>query len=181
MWERTGGEIPDISASEISERIQQAIDEGLITQEQIDAFRERAEEWQQQGGELPTGEGMPFGEGMPSMDRQGLTPPFAEGTFQLREGLTVTVSIIVAERNDVLLVPNQAITYQGLRGYVTIVNNGVSEEREITTGISDWQHTEVTSGLREGELVIVPEGTTTTSSTTQPGGGMGFQMFGGPR
>jgi len=93
--------------------------------------------------------------------------------LQLREGLTVIVSIIVDERNDVLLVPNVAITTQGRQTYVQVMSQGgIIEERSITTGISDWQYTEVTEGLSEGEQVVVPEGTTTTSATEQgsPGG-----------
>ena len=93
--------------------------------------------------------------------------------FQLREGLTVIVSIIVDERNDVLLVPNAAITTQGRQTYVQVMSQGgIIEERSITTGISDWQYTEVTEGLSEGEQVVVPGGTITTSATEQgsPGG-----------
>ncbi len=88
--------------------------------------------------------------------------------FQLREGLTVIVSIIVDERNDVLLVPNAAITTQGRQTYVQVMSQGgIIEERSITTGISNWQYTEVTEGLSKGEQVVVPEGTTTTSATEQ--------------
>jgi len=101
--------------------------------------------------------------------------------FQLREGLTVIVSIIVDERNDVLLVHNAAITTQGGQTYVQVMSQGgIIEERSITTGISDWQYTEVTEGLSEGEQVVVPEGTTTTSATEQgPSGGMWMPGTGG--
>ncbi len=95
--------------------------------------------------------------------------------FQLREGLTVTVSILVDERNDVLLVPNSAITTQGWQTYVQVLSpDGTIEERVIRTGISNWQHTEVTDGLSEGEQVVVPQGTITTPSTSRQGppGGM---------
>lgn len=92
--------------------------------------------------------------------------------FQLREGLTVIVSIIVDERNDVLLVPNAAIATQGRQTYVQVMSQGgIIEERSITTGISDWQYTEVTEGLSEGEQVVVPGGTTTTSATEQGSSG----------
>ena len=82
--------------------------------------------------------------------------------FQLREGLTVTVSILVEERNDVLLVPNAAITSQRGQTYVQVLKDGVIESRSIMTGISNWQYTEVTDGLTEGEKVVIPETTTTT-------------------
>jgi len=106
--------------------------------------------------------------------------------FQLREGLTVTVSIIVEQRSDVLLVPNTAITSQGGKTYVQVMLlEGVTEEREIQTGISNWQYTEVTGGLSEGETIVVPEGTATTTPTTSPSdgplGGMIIPGMGGPR
>ena len=98
--------------------------------------------------------------------------------FQLREGLTVTVSILVEERNDVLLVPNNAITHRGMDTIVQVLKDGVVEERSIKTGISDYRNTEVIDGLSEGEEVVVPKGTTTTPTTPQPRGPMPF--FGPP-
>ncbi len=86
--------------------------------------------------------------------------------FQLKEGLTVTVSIVVDERNSVLLVPSKAIGRQGRQTHVKVVSpDGTIEERTIETGISDFQFTEVTDGLSEGEQIIVPPGTTTTTPT----------------
>jgi multidrug efflux pump subunit AcrA (membrane-fusion protein) len=91
----------------------------------------------------------------------------APTNFQLREGLTVTVSIILAQRNNVLLVPNSAITTQGDQTYVQVLTpSGTTEARAIKTGISNWQYTEVTEGLSEGEKVVVQQGTTTTTPTT---------------
>ena len=101
--------------------------------------------------------------------------------FQLREGLTVTVTIIVEEKTDVLLVPNAAITSEGGQSYVQVVTaSGATEQRAIKTGITDYQFTEITDGLKEGEQVLVPQGTTTTSTTTSSGPPrIGF--FGPPR
>ena len=91
--------------------------------------------------------------------------------FQLREGLTVTVTIIVDERNDVLLVPNSAIVASGMRTYVRVIlEDDTIEERDISTGINDWQYTEVTEGLSEGEKVVIPTTTSSSSTTTQQGG-----------
>lgn len=101
-------------------------------------------------------------------EQQGQIPAAIPEDFQLREGLTVTVSIIVDQRNDILLVPNAAISTQGRQTYVQVVlPDGTIEERAIQTGISDWQYTEVTSGLSEGEQVAVPQGTATTPTTQQ--------------
>jgi HlyD family secretion protein len=93
--------------------------------------------------------------------------------FQLREGLTVTVSIIVAERQNVLLVPNAAITSEGGQRYVQVLSTtGTTEKRAIKTGVTDYTNTEVTEGLNEGEKVIIPQSTKKTTTTTQqqPGG-----------
>lgn len=142
-----------VEQGELPEHLQQAIEEGQITQEQ-------AEEMIKQ---------MQQGQGR----QQGQVPTIIPEDFQLREGLTVTVTILVEEAADVLLVPNAAITTQAGKSYVQVVSpDGTTEEREIQTGISDWQFTEVTEGLSEGEQVIVPQGTTATTPTQQgrPGG-----------
>ena len=146
-----------ITQGELPERIRQAIEEGRITQEQVDEMIRQRQ--QGQGGQ------------------QGLMPTMLPEDFQLREGLTVTVSILVEERKDVLLVPNGAITSRGGQAYVQVVSpDGTTEERLVTTGLSDWQYTEVIDGLSEGEKVVVTgTGTMTTTPTTpQPGGKMPF-------
>ena len=98
----------------------------------------------------------------------GQVPTTVPENYRLREGLTVTVSIIVDERSNVLLVPNSAITTQGWQTYVNVVSpDGNIEERAIRTGITDYQFTEVTEGLTDGEQIVVPLGTTATTSNTQ--------------
>ena len=96
--------------------------------------------------------------------------------------MTVTVSVIVASRTNVLLVPSTAITTQGNQSYVNVVSaSGALEKRAVQTGLSDFQNTEITSGLTEGEKVNVPlktTTTTTTSSTSQNRGG-GIPFIGG--
>ena len=102
--------------------------------------------------------------------------------FQLKDGLTVTVTIVVEEKTDVLLVPYAAGTIQGGQSYVQVVTtSGETEQRAVQTGITDYQSIEVTEGLSEGEEIIVPKGTAATATTSgserRPGGVM---MFGGP-
>jgi multidrug efflux pump subunit AcrA (membrane-fusion protein) len=142
----------DISSGELPEQLRQAIEAGRITQEQAEEMMRRMQEG-----------------GMPLPPGDGLLPMMLED-FQLREGLTVTVSIIVEERDDVLLVPNGAIIRQGLETYVQVLEDGVIEQRSIITGISDWQYTEVIEGLSEGEKVVIPE----TTTPTTPESGMPF-------
>jgi multidrug efflux pump subunit AcrA (membrane-fusion protein) len=90
------------------------------------------------------------------------------GGFQLREGLTVTVNIVTEEVTDVLLVPSAAITMKGGKNYVKVVlPDGTIEERTIETGVSDWQNTEIISGLSEGEEVEVTLISSTSSFESQ--------------
>jgi len=150
----------EVTQGELPERLRQAIEEGQMTQEEAEAMMERMQ--QAQGG------------------RQVQVPTAIPENFQLREGLTVTVSIIVDEREDVLLVPNGAITTQRGQTYVQVLSpDGTIEERAITTGISDWQYTEVTDGLSEGEEVVVPQGTATTTTTPEQQGPPGRIMIPG--
>lgn len=102
--------------------------------------------------------------------------------IQLRDGLTVIVSIPVEERDNVLLVPNAAITSQGGQFYVQVVlPSGTIEQRVIKTGTTNYQYTEVTSGLSEGEKVVVPQGTVTTPTTSQQRPSGGIPIFEPPR
>jgi len=135
----------NIEPGKLPERLRQAIEEGQITQEQAEEMMKQVQQGQQ--WQVPTA--------------------IPEG-FQLRQGLTVTVSIIVEQKNDVLLVPNGAITSRGRQTYVQVMSpDGTIEERAVTTGISDWQYTEVISGLSEGQEVVVLQGTATTPTTAQ--------------
>ncbi len=143
-----------IQQGELPERLQQAIEEGRIT-------REQAEEMIKQRQQAQEGQ-------------QGQVPTAIPEDFQLREGLTVTVSIIVDERNDVLLVPNSALTRRGMETYVQVLKEGVIEERSIKTGISNWQFTEVTDGLSEDEQVVIPQVATATPTTPSPRGPLPF-------
>jgi len=95
------------------------------------------------------------------------TPATVSGDLKLAEGMTVTVSILTAERNNVLLVPTQAIISQGGKTFVQVLKDSATEERPVQTGISNWQFTEIASGLSEGEQVVVPQATATTSTTSQ--------------
>jgi HlyD family secretion protein len=123
-----------------------------------------------EGSEPPEGFEIPEGFEPPEgfNPTEGQTSITSLEDFQLREGLTVSVSIIVAERTDVLLVPNGAITSWGQQTYVQVMlEDGTIEERVVTTGISNWQYTEVTDGLSEGEQVVVPQGTAATTTPQQ--------------
>ncbi len=82
---------------------------------------------------------------------------------QFYEGLTATIDIIITESENVLVVPAKAITTTSGVKTVQVMVNGIAQTRTITVGVTSGTETEVTSGLAEGEEILV-SGTVTTSS-----------------
>lgn len=76
----------------------------------------------------------------------------------LRIGMTTTNTIKVAEARDVIFIPTTALYKKGGKYYVrTLGEKEVVEEKEVEIGINDDLNTEIKSGLREGEKVILTE------------------------
>jgi HlyD family secretion protein len=74
---------------------------------------------------------------------------------QLRAGLSAAVSIITDKRSDVLLVPNGAIQETDNGPQVELKNGTETKPTQIKTGLVGDSFTEVTSGLKEGDLVML--------------------------
>jgi hypothetical protein len=90
---------------------------------------------------------------------------------KLAQGMTVTVNIITAQANNALLVPTGAIVTQGGKTTVQVLVNGVAESREVQTGISNSSYTVITSGLTEGDQVLVSNTTSSSSSSSSSSSG----------
>jgi len=73
----------------------------------------------------------------------------------LKPQMTANVNIILAKHPDALTVPIDAVTRDGGRSHVVVVHeNGETEERAVTTGISDATDIEIVDGVKEGETVV---------------------------
>jgi HlyD family secretion protein len=92
------------------------------------------------------------------------------------------VTIIVDQRQDVLTVLSTAVQSEGRESFVEVQKEGGSTERVVVeTGLSDETNTEITSGLEEGQTVIIPTVTATSSSQSQTGQSDNMMpVFGGP-
>ena len=76
--------------------------------------------------------------------------------FQLKQGLSGTVRPDLSQASNVLLVPNTAITKAGNQSTVKVMTaNNTIEKRTMQTGLADWQNTQITSGLNEGEKIVM--------------------------
>lgn len=77
---------------------------------------------------------------------------------KLAIGMTTQNTIEIASANNVITVPTVAIKMQNGKKTVRILNaQGQPENREVQTGLKDDMNTEIKSGLKEGEQVIISE------------------------
>ena len=88
----------------------------------------------------------------------------------LREGLSAVSEIVIAEYNDVLLVPTSSVSGSITAPAVRVSVDGTIAERLVTLGPSDDFWVMVLEGLAEGEQVVMPE---------PAAAGGGFGGFGG--
>jgi len=67
------------------------------------------------------------------------------------------IRVIARAKENVLLVPTQAILLSAGRQYVEVLNaNGAVQQVEIQTGLSTGSETEVISGLEAGQVIRIP-------------------------
>jgi len=85
---------------------------------------------------------------------------------QLREGFTVTVKILIQEKKDIISIPNRAIIRNNGGASVQVMVNETPQNRVVTLGFTNGLSTEVISGLKEGEQVVIQQTKTATSSAT---------------
>ena len=71
---------------------------------------------------------------------------------RLLPGTSADVEVILQERKDALRIPTQAL----LEGnQVLLIENGVLVARNVETGLSNWDYTEIVSGLDAGDEVVI--------------------------
>lgn len=75
----------------------------------------------------------------------------------LRPNMTASANLVTAERNDVLLVPNRAlIINRETNSYRVQVQQGETfVSQTVTVGLRDGRYTQITSGLNEGDVVLI--------------------------
>jgi membrane fusion protein, multidrug efflux system len=79
----------------------------------------------------------------------------APDELDIRPGMNADVTIVTAQRDDVLLIPERALTTVGDRVFVDVQIDGELEEREITLGYRGDGQVEVVDGLAEGDRVLL--------------------------
>ena len=72
---------------------------------------------------------------------------------KLLAGYSADVEVIIEIRDRVLRVPTEGVI-DGKRLFVLDAEDAVLREREVSTGLSNWDHTEVLQGVAQGDLVV---------------------------
>lgn len=106
----------------------------------------------------------------------------------LKPGMSADVDVVVGERDGVLHVPSAAVTGSGANATVTVLQNGTQTRVPVVAGLVGDTATEIVSGLKAGQTVVLPSVAITSSGTggtgfggasTTTGGGGRARFFGG--
>ncbi len=74
-----------------------------------------------------------------------------EGAEMFRPGMSADVTIITDRKEDVPFVPSEALVRDK---YAFVVRDGRAEQREVETGIGNWDQREILGGLAVGDTII---------------------------
>lgn len=73
------------------------------------------------------------------------------GREKFVSGMSVDVTIICDEKEDVVFVPSESLIREEI---AYVVERGTAVRREVKTGVGNWSTVEVLDGLKEGEQLI---------------------------
>ncbi len=97
----------------------------------------------------------------------------------LKPGMTANATILVGEKQDVLVVPSEAVVERGGTTMVLVPQDGQPRPVPIRTGLRTDTQVEVLEGLTEGQRILIP----TMAAGPGPGAGAGgnqMRMLVGP-
>ncbi|MFH0947685.1 MAG: HlyD family efflux transporter periplasmic adaptor subunit [Elusimicrobiota bacterium] len=118
---------------------------------------------------------------------------------KIKDGMSVSASIIVDSKQDILVISSSAIKASNGESYILIPAEGsydtakvgnssgvvlktVPTKQTITTGLTDNTSTEILTGLSEGDIIvsrIITSSATQTTTTSQTGANRNTGGFGG--
>jgi HlyD family secretion protein len=99
---------------------------------------------------------------------------------RLRTGQTAEAGVLVADLENVLVVPNSAVIKQGGNSFVNVPGpDGKPRQQQFQPGLVGDDNTQVLSGLTEGQQIQLPQATVSGSPGAGGGGGGGGGRGGG--
>jgi HlyD family secretion protein len=94
----------------------------------------------------------------------------------VRPGMTATMRVVVAQQENVLLIPLAALQQSGTQQVVRVVHGTQIDEVPVQVGSNNGSLVEVVSGLQEGDQVVIGS---SAGGAGGAGGGPGFFGVGG--
>lgn len=96
--------------------------------------------------------------------------------------MTADVEILADSSDNALLVPSEAVRRRGPERQVLVPapGGGAPAPVTVTVGMDDGANTEILSGLREGQAILIEEKTAAADKSAQRGGFGGPPPGGGP-
>jgi macrolide-specific efflux system membrane fusion protein len=88
----------------------------------------------------------------------------------VRAGMSASAEVVVEQVQGAVSVSSEAITSGPGGSSVTVLEDGKEVERSVTTGLKGDETTQVLSGLKAGETVVLPEITAAAGGEGAPGG-----------
>ncbi|KKR10979.1 MAG: hypothetical protein UT39_C0012G0001 [Candidatus Woesebacteria bacterium GW2011_GWA1_39_21] len=85
---------------------------------------------------------------------------------EILPNMSASANIIIATKDNVLLVPSSAIQTQQGEDVVRVLNNGVIENVIVVAGLSSDTQIEIVRGLSEGQMVVTGSVSTATGQSS---------------
>jgi HlyD family secretion protein len=76
---------------------------------------------------------------------------------KLIPNMNIELQVIVSQRDSVLRMRKELVVGRGNKHDVYVVQNGKATRKKITTGLVGLEFIEITSGLEEGDQLIIPD------------------------
>ena len=86
---------------------------------------------------------------------------------EIFSNMTASANIISQIKDNVLLVPTNAVQSQNGTSIVRVMKSGQIQEVEVETGLSSGTQYEIVSGLKEGDTILIGSINQSTTSRQQ--------------
>jgi multidrug efflux pump subunit AcrA (membrane-fusion protein) len=103
-------------------------------------------------------------EGSTSVVEYPATILLTQSAKGLRAGMSASAEVVVEQVKNAVTVPTEAISGAGSRKTVTVEEGGKEVTKTVTTGLEGDETTEVVSGLKAGQTLVLPEVTVGTAT-----------------
>lgn len=87
----------------------------------------------------------------------------------MKSGMTANVIFQIEKKEQVLVLPSEAITAEGKDKVVLVASkSGKGESRSVVTGITDGKRTEIISGVDDKDLILIPVAKAMATKDSRP-------------